>query len=839
MSRGRKKPSANRASARRAQAPRAKTAAPQRTSSPTKKSTSRTPATPRPQEPLRTVRIPAKLQQNFRAAEDFVRHLFAAFRHDPARAELSLSGERYVLVRAASLSVEFFDVVASLFGERGESEAQSVANNLLFDLAHTIGKADATSFHERLGVVDPIDRLAAGPIHFAFAGWATVQLLPESNPEPGAEYLLVYDHADSFEADAWIRHRRKTTSPVCIMNAGYSSGWCEQSFDIPLVAVEISCRARGDAQCRFVMAPPDRIDAHLARFAPPSRAKRGSAATRRPLEVPEFFRRKRMEEQLRVTNAELESRVAERTAELSKLTQRLEETAALNRAFLHSSPVGLGVIDPQLCFVFVNESLALLLGGTPAAYVGRRVADVVPSLWTSIEPLLRRAMTEDVPTSHHEISGETARDPGVVRHWTTTCFPIRRHDGQLVGVGVTATESTENRRAESERRRLLAQALHAQKLESIGYLAGGVAHDFNNLLLGILGSANLALLDLPDDSPIREHLETIEQAGNRAADLTRQLLAYAGRGRFVQERIDLSSLCREMVALLESAIPHRVKLAFELSESSTLVLGDGAQLRQIVISLVTNAAEACRERGGTIRIATGATNASRPQLDRWFLGPDLEPGRFAYLEIEDDGVGMDDAVLARAFEPFYSTKPSARGLGLAAVEGIVRGHSGAIDLRSTIGRGTTIRVYLPSLVEESARSPEHDTVEVSTDRWQGSGRFLVADDEEDVRRVASALLTRFGFDVITARDGDEALALLRQPGPAIAGVLLDFTMPGKTADETLAAIRTLHPSLPVLLSSGYDDDRVMGLVERHPHTMVLPKPYRPATLRNALRQVLR
>ncbi|MBL8769452.1 MAG: PAS domain-containing protein [Planctomycetes bacterium] len=810
-----------------------------RSSSQNASTSKRAPKKPADSAPLRTVRIPRELEPKFKTAEAFVRRLFAAFRHDPTHAELSLSGERYVLVRAASLSVEFFDVVASLYGDRGEVEAQGVAANLLFDLSHTIGKADAASFHERLGVVDPIDRLAAGPVHFAFAGWATVDVLPGSNPIPGDDFLLLYEHRDSFEADAWIRSRRATATPVCIMNAGYSSGWCEQSFGIPLVAVEITCRARGDRACSFVMAPPDRIEHHLARSTKTPRQGRRRDAQPRPLDVPEFFRRKRTEEQLRGANAALESRVAERTAELSALTKRLEETVALNRAFMHSSPIGLGVLDPGLCFVFVNEALAALLGGPASSFVGRPVAEVVPSLWPTIEPLLKRAMAADIPTVHHEITGETARDPGVVRHWSTACFPIRTHDGQLVGVGVTATESTESRRADSERRRMLAQALHAQKLESIGYLAGGVAHDFNNLLLGILGSANLALLDLPADSPVREHLETIEQAGMRAADLTRQLLAYAGRGRFVQERIELSSLCREMVALLEAAIPHRVKLAFELSESSTLVLGDGAQLRQIVISLVTNAAEACRERSGTIRIATGATNVSRTQLDRLYLGADIEPGRFAYLEIEDDGIGMDDAVLSRAFEPFFSTKPSARGLGLAAVEGIVRGHSGAIDLHSTIGRGTTIRVFFPSLDEASTQAPDHDNLEVSADRWQGSGRILVVDDEADVRRVASGLLTRFGFDVVTARDGDEAIELLRRPGPAFAAILLDFSMPGRTADETLAEIRRLLPSLPVLLSSGYDDDRVLGVAERFPHTMALPKPYRPATLRNALRQMLR
>jgi PAS domain S-box-containing protein len=284
--------------------------------------------------PLKTVQVPEQFREIFAKAEDFVRRYFNERIENPEESTIAISGERYVLVRAASMSVEFFDLVVSLYKDKGEPEARLVANNLLFDLAHAIGKADAKSFNARMGVVDPVERLSAGPVHFAFSGWASVDILPTSKPTPDEHYYLIYNHPFSFESDAWIKRGRRAEYPVCIMNAGYSSGWCEESFGIPLVAAEVECLAAGGRNCRFIMAPPSRIEGHLERYfeASPS-AHRRTHQAQRTVAVPEFFQRKRMEDALQSSYRELEERVRERTLEVTHAYERLQaETAERERS---------------------------------------------------------------------------------------------------------------------------------------------------------------------------------------------------------------------------------------------------------------------------------------------------------------------------------------------------------------------------------------------------------------------------------------------------------------------------------------------------------------------------
>jgi two-component system, cell cycle sensor histidine kinase and response regulator CckA len=260
---------------------------------------------------LRTVRVPPEVAPLFEKAEEIVSRYFAEQRSDAEHGAIEIQGERYVLVRGAALSVEFFALVEALYGPGREAEAEAFAQSILFDLAHAVGKADARSFHERMGLVDPMERLSAGPVHFAYTGWAKVDISAESSPVKGEGYYMLFDHPYSFESDAWVRSGKRRQRPACIMNAGYSSGWCEESFGFPLVAVEVLCRARGDEACRFIMAPPSRIEAHIARFqaaGPP----RGAPA------IPDFFSRQRMEE-------DLKRRVAERTAELERSNERLRK----------------------------------------------------------------------------------------------------------------------------------------------------------------------------------------------------------------------------------------------------------------------------------------------------------------------------------------------------------------------------------------------------------------------------------------------------------------------------------------------------------------------------------
>src|SRR6185503_11796216 len=255
---------------------------------------------------LNTVRVPEKFAPLFEKAQQYVTRYFADQRSAPERGTLEISGQRYVLVRAASMSVEFYEMVTRLYGE--EKEALAVGRSLLFDIAHAMGLADARSFAEHMGLSDPIARLSAGPVHFAHAGWAFVDILPESVPSPDADYYLLFDHPYSFESDAWLNAGKKTDSPVCIMNAGYSSGWCEQSFGLPLVSVEILCRAKGDDRCRFIMAPPERIEGHIRHYV---EAHREQASRIVNFQIPGFFaERLRTEAALR-ESMELNERLIE------------------------------------------------------------------------------------------------------------------------------------------------------------------------------------------------------------------------------------------------------------------------------------------------------------------------------------------------------------------------------------------------------------------------------------------------------------------------------------------------------------------------------------------------
>ncbi|MDD5251475.1 MAG: 4-vinyl reductase [Patescibacteria group bacterium] len=282
-----------------------------------------------------TVKVPPQFEEIFKKSEEIVGRYFKERVDDPTSAKIDISGDRYILVRAASMSVEFFKIISELYSDRGLEESNAIAASLLFDFAHAIGKADAESFRKKMNLIDPVEKLSAGPIHFAYSGWAFVDISEESNPSPDENFLLIYDHVASFESDAWIKEGIKADHPVCIMNSGYSSGWCEVSFGIPLVSVELTCRAKGDKKCHFVMAPPDmvvgRIAAHVGEEGIPHIGEVGK------YEIPGFFDRKIQEDKLRQKNvelkqlnemmigrevkmAEMKKRVADLEAQLKKLS---------------------------------------------------------------------------------------------------------------------------------------------------------------------------------------------------------------------------------------------------------------------------------------------------------------------------------------------------------------------------------------------------------------------------------------------------------------------------------------------------------------------------------------
>ncbi|MDX1455230.1 MAG: PAS domain S-box protein, partial [Gammaproteobacteria bacterium] len=351
---------------------------------------------------LTTVKVPAAFEPTFLEAQRYVRRYFSSQEQDPSSASISIAGERYVLVRAASLSVEFVQLVKSLYIDKGEAEAQRAANNLLYDLAHAIGQADARAFRQKMKLESPIEALSAGPIHFAFAGWAFVDISADSNPSPDEDFLLLYEHPYSFESHSWLAKGERSGQPVCIMNAGYSSGWCEESFGLPLVAVETECMAAGGECCRFVMAPAGRIEEHVSRLAsergdPSAEATDGVAA-----EIPEFFFRKRLEDELREANESLEKRVVERTRELEAATSELRVLGSA----IENATEGFVIMerreeDGEAVISFVNRGFSEITGMRDADVLGKSpdqlpVASDDRHLLVEIRDRLREGKSVDV-----------------------------------------------------------------------------------------------------------------------------------------------------------------------------------------------------------------------------------------------------------------------------------------------------------------------------------------------------------------------------------------------------------------------------------------------------------
>jgi PAS domain S-box-containing protein len=424
---------------------------------------------------------------------------------------------------------------------------------------------------------------------------------------------------------------------------------------------------------------------------------------------------------------------------------------------------------------------------------------------------------------------ETITDrEGVERSLLTTRVPLTDARGRVTGlVGIS--------RDITERKALEEKMQEARKLESLGVLAGGIAHDFNNLLMSITGNADLAFTHCGGNDKLRNHLKMIEQAATRAADLCAKMLAYSGQGRYVVEAIDISRTAQEMTHLLGISISHNADLQFRLGESLPAVRGDVAQLRQVLLNLIANASEAIGNEPGRITVTTGVKQCDADFLKGLLPGGEHEPGRYVFLEVADTGCGMDDETLPRIFEPFYTTKFTGRGLGLAAVLGIVRGHGGAMHVRSEVGRGTVFTLYFPALAEPAAAA---DTPSREPEDWRGSGVILLADDEEAIRMVGRRMLGKAGFDVLAAAGGEEAVTLFRQHADAVVCAILDLKMPDKDGLETFRELRGMNPDIPVIISSGFSEVEVIDRCGEMPPDGFLQKPYQYVKMLSKVRDVL-
>ncbi|MGZ4384631.1 MAG: hybrid sensor histidine kinase/response regulator [Gaiellaceae bacterium] len=385
---------------------------------------------------------------------------------------------------------------------------------------------------------------------------------------------------------------------------------------------------------------------------------------------------------------------------------------------------------------------------------------------------------------------------------------------------------------ELEQRRRGRREHERERLESLGLFAGGVAHDFNNLLLTVIGHATLAARELGSEHPVREHLGRIEHAARQATELTRQLLAFAGRSAFHPEPLEFDRLLEEQIEVLQDQLPQ-AEIQLKLERRPIQVEADAVQLRQLLANLVLNSVEALRGDARRVLVLAGVTEVDSTDLALYYLADNLPAGNYAFLEVVDEGAGMDSPTQTRMFEPFFSTKFVGRGLGLPAVLGIVRAHGGTLNVYSEPRRGTRVRVLLPTTTALEATGEDEED-EVS----KRDGVIVVADDDAEVRRVVTAMLRSAGYQVLPARDGREAVALVRSHVEDVRGVLLDLSMPTMNGEEALEGLGELPKRVPVILSSGLIDGAAERCLSLRKGMRLVQKPYRAEELLRALRELV-
>lgn len=534
-------------------------------------------------------------------------------------------------------------------------------------------------------------------------------------------------------------------------------------------------------------------------------------------------RQRQLQEQVIATQRQLIDELSVR--------KQVEEAIHFQARLLDAVEEAVIAVDCDATIIYWNRGAELLYGWSTTEAVGQNFALIFGSIPAEhVRPNIER-LCAGIPWS-----GEVQ-----VQRRDSTVFPVLMTNspiserGILTGGVSISIDITERKRAEEERLKFERKLLETQKLESLGVLAGGIAHDFNNLLMTILGNASLALLDLESNTPARQSIAQIELAAQHAADLTRQMLAYAGKAPFIIQTVDLNAVVEEMTPLLQVSIPKSAALRYNLAPELPPVEVDAAQIRQVVMNLVINAAQALGSKNGLISITSGVQFADQAYLSETYLAPNLREGQYVYVEVSDTGSGMDAETRSRIFEPFFTTKPTGHGLGLAAVLGVVRGHNGALKVYSEEGRGSTFKCLLPAAVGTVTGAL---TGQQSTMKWRGSGTVLVVDDEASVRAVAARILEHYGFNVLVAADGPDAIEIFREQAERIVCVLLDMTMPQLDGEAVFRTVQQIKPGTRVVLMSGYTEQDVTVQFAGKGLAGFLAKPFTVDELRSKLREVL-
>jgi two-component system, cell cycle sensor histidine kinase and response regulator CckA len=514
-----------------------------------------------------------------------------------------------------------------------------------------------------------------------------------------------------------------------------------------------------------------------------------------------------------------------------RMVDELSQAKELVENLIRTANILIVGLDVEGAVGMINEAAARILGWSQEEIAGRDWFGTLlpkerhPDAWRAF--LAIRDAGNDTPVETEMVSKSGAR---CVIAWR---FSRILKNGAVASIAMFGLDVTASREEQERRAALEKSMLAAQKLESLGLLAGGIAHDFNNLLTAIVGNCSMLRMETDENTGADAYLSEIDKIASQAADMCRQLLSYAGQGTIHKRATDVNAVITDTRQLLQMSVNKKTHLVFNLAPGIPAIEADPSQMRQILLNLAINGSDALGSAEGTIRFTTKVLDVDKVRVSNGTASGDVRAGRYVVLEVADSGCGMSKEVRSRIFDPFFTTKQSGRGLGLAAVMGIVRDHAGVVEASSREGMGTIFSIFLPVMgAVEPAAAPVENTV-LGEEPWRSHGLALVVDDEMSVQLLGGRMLSAMGFEVLAASDGFEGLMRFNENKDAVRVVLMDINMPKMSGIEVLAEIRRTHPRLPVVLMSGYphavDPEALDG------HTLFLQKPFRFDTLRDKVR----
>jgi len=520
------------------------------------------------------------------------------------------------------------------------------------------------------------------------------------------------------------------------------------------------------------------------------------------------------------------------TKQLKHEKHVLSESRGSHRALLDAIPHAIAVHRDSR-WIYCNPVAAhLLAAGAPEDMIGTSIFDYVHADdHEKVRARIRQMSEGGRPAPMTDLRVLRRNGDAFVGKLQSCPVVI---DGEQAFL-VTVEEASGRKQQDQEHDELKAHLEHTQRLESLGVLAGGIAHDFNNLLAAIMGNAELAGDIVGGESPAGSYIKNIVETCGHAAELCKQMLAYAGKGSYKLEVLDINEMIRSMGRLIRASVGDNIALKIKLDPKLPGVEGDAAQIQQLILNFIVNSADAIGAQPGEIKFSSGIRYMRYDLLGKLYHGTGLPEGEYVVIEVRDNGCGMDQAMQAQIFDPFFTTKETGSGLGLSAVLGIVQGHHGAIQLLSAPGKGTAFRVYLPpanQLVGERMVS----TVEVEA--WRGAGTVLVVDDDLRVRTVASSLVKNLDFDVLTAEDGREGIEMFREHHNKLVAVLLDMTMPVMGGTGAMVGMREIDRTVPIVLISGYSEIEAGKLISDDRPAAFLQKPFKAKELKSVLYEVM-